>query len=914
MTWLRILALRWQSLFRKRRLEQELDEELRSHLEMLIEENLRKGMSSEEARYAARRSLGGVEQMKEVYREQRGLPVIETLVQDLRYGLRMLLKNRGFTAVAVLTLALGIGANTAIFSLINAVMLRMLPVREPERLALFAEVDTRGTRESFSYPLYERFLDHQSSFTGICAASSEGRMWMTVSAPGAGSATESVRAEKVSGNFFSVLGVNAVLGRILTAADDRPGDPQPVVIISHRFWQRRFGRDAAVVGRNIVLNDVPFTIVGVAPPGFFGFEVGSRPEVWLPLQMHPQVSTGPFKTALKEPGFGWLQLMGRLQPGVSREEARAEMDLVYQRRLAESAAAHGSKWSEEERRKHFARKVVLQSGATGWTELRKDFGQPLFLLMWAVGLVLLIACANVANLLLAHAAARQKELALRLAIGAGRGRLLRQLVTESLLLAGLGGTLGTLFSVWGTEVLLTYLPRRPDPILLQVGPDGRVFVFTLGVSVVTGLLFGLAPALRNTRLDLTAALKEQTGGTSASRLKINKILVITQVALSVFLLAGAGLFVRSLQKLKSINTGFTQENLLQFGLDGGQGYDVTRLVLLYEQTLQRLESLPGVRAASFTSIPLLTGSGWSDRFVPEGYAPESDEKLTFHGMRVGPRFFETMDIPLLLGRDFTARDTKQDGKRAEPSAPSVAVINQSLARRFFGTNNPLGRRFTLGSRAQESIEIVGVVTDAKYRNLRDPAPPTFYLPFFQRPNEWRVTFEVRTLRDPSSLVAALPPLLREIDPRLQVLGSYTMEQMVDESLLQERILAQLAGFFSVSALLLAALGLYGVLAYGVACRTREIGIRLAVGANRGEVIGLVIKQGLKLVCVGALIGLSAALAAMRVVKSLLYETAPTDAATFVGVTLLLVLVALVACWLPARRAAKIDPMTALRYE
>jgi putative ABC transport system permease protein len=321
-----------------------------------------------------------------------------------------------------------------------------------------------------------------------------------------------------------------------------------------------------------------------------------------------------------------------------------------------------------------------------------------------------------------------------------------------------------------------------------------------------------------------------------------------------------------------------------------------------------------VRAASFTSIPLLTGSGWSDRFVPEGYAPQPNEKLTFHGMRVGPRFFETMNIPLLLGRDFTVRDTKQDGKKVEPSAPSVAVINQSLARRFFGTDNPLGRRFTLGNRAQESIEIVGVVTDAKYRNLRDPAPPTFYLPFFQRPNEWRVTFEVRTLGDPSSLVAALPPLLREIDPGLQVLGSYTMEQMVDESLLRERILAQLAGFFSVSALLLAALGLYGVLAYSVASRTREIGIRLAVGAKRNEVIGLVIKQGLTLVCVGVLIGLSAALAAMRVVKSLLYEVAPTDPTTFVGVTLLLALVALLACWLPARRAAKIDPMSALRYE
>jgi putative ABC transport system permease protein len=914
MTWLRILAQRWMSLFRKRRLDQELDEELRSHLEMLIEENILKGMSSEEARYAARRSLGGVEQMKEVYREQRGLPVIETLVQDLRYGLRMLLKNRGFTAVAVLTLALGIGANTAIFSLINVVMLRMLPVREPERLALFAEVDTRGTWESFSYPLYERFLAHQGSFTGICAATSEGRMRMTVSAPGGGSATEPARTEKVSGNFFSVLGVNAVLGRTLTPADDRPGDPQPVVVISHGFWQRRFGRETAVVGKNILLNDVTFTIVGVAPPGFFGFEVGSSPDVWLPLQMHPQVSTGPFKTALKEPGFGWLQLMGRLQPGASLEAARAEMDVVYQRRLAESAAAHGSKWSEEERRKHFARKVVLQSGATGWTELRKNFRQPLFLLMGAVGLVLLIACANVANLSLAQAASRQKELALRLAIGAGRGRLFRQLLTESFLLAGLGGTLGTFFALWGTELLLTYLPRRPDPVLLQVGPDGRVFAFTLGVSVLTGLLFGLAPALRNARLDLTAALKEQTGGTSASRLKINKILVITQVALSLFLLAGAGLFVRSLQKLKSIDTGFTRENLLQFGLDSGQGYDVTRLVLLYRRTLERLESLPGVRAASFTSIPLLTGSGWSDVFVPEGYAPQPNEKLNFHGMRVGPRFFETMGIPLLLGRDFTPRDTRPAGKQAEPSAPSVAVINQSLARRFFGTDNPLGRRFTLSSRAQEPIEIVGVVTDAKYRNLRDLAPPTFYVPFFQRPNEWRVTFEVRTLGDPSSLVAALPPLLREIDPRLQVLGSDTMEQMVDESLLQERILAQLAGFFSVSALLLSALGLYGVLAYGVACRRREIGIRLAVGAKRHEVIVLVIKQGLKLVCVGALIGLSAALAVLRVVKSLLYEVAPTDPPTFAGVTLLLALVALLACWLPARRAARIDPMVTLRCE
>jgi predicted permease len=836
-------------------------------------------------------------------------------MNDLKFAFRQLLKNPGFTAVAVLTLALGIGANTAIFSVVNAVMLRTLPVPDPERLALVAIQDRQSSEEIFSFPVYEQLRAQNHSFASLGAASGERPMQMSMGALSPAASIEPVRAQIVSGNFFSTLGVPALMGRTLAAADDRSADPQPVVVISHGFWQRRFAGDPAVVGRSFALNDVPVTIVGVAPRGFFGIQVGANPDVWLPLQMLPQMS-GPAQAGLNDRGFTWLHLMGYLQPGISREQAAAEMDVIFWRDVVEQGARPGEQ-SADGKRSEVARKVVVRPGAAGWTQLRNVFREPLFVLMGSVALVLLIACGNVANLLLARSVTRRKEMALRLAIGASRGQLVRQLLTESLVLASWGGALGLFFAYVGTPLLLSCLPSSsiPIPILLDVAPDLRVLGFTLAVCAFTGTLFGLAPALRATRFELTATLKEPAGNASAgvSRLALNNALVVGQLALSLLLLAGAGLFVRSLQKLRSIDTGFAREHLVQFRLDPGDGYDTARRQLLYREMLERLEGLPGARAASLTFIMPLSDSGWGDKLVVEGNPLPTGEGSTFRGMKVGPRFLETMGIPLISGRDFSARDNRPVDPQTEPAAPWVMMVNQSLARQLFGSEDAIGRRLALASRPQEMIEIVGIVKDVKYRNLRDSAPATFYLPFFQYPTDF-ATFVVRTTGDPPGLVGMISKLVREINPRLQVQALQTMAQRVDELLIRERILAQMAGVFGVFALLLAALGLYGVLAYVAASRRREIGIRMAIGARPTDVLGLVIKRGMELVCLGTFVGSAGAIVATRFLKTLLYGVEPTDPATFACVILLLASVGLLACWLPARRAARVDPMEALRYE
>jgi predicted permease len=835
------------------------------------------------------------------------------MIQDLRYGARMLLKNKMFTLVAALSLALGIGANTAIFSLINAMMLRTLPVKDARELAIFSTIKETGPADIFSYPLYEMFRDRNQSFTGVIAGSGVSRARMIVNEQGSGGAVESAQQQRVSGNFFSMLGVGAVMGRMLTEADDNSASAQPAAVISYEFWKRRFGLDPGVVGRQITINDAPMVIAGVTPPGFSGFEVGARPDLWWPIR------------ALNDPGLNqrtrvWLRVMGRLRPGVNVAQAQAEIDVIFQQNIAEYGSQSGPRPGPRPMtpgRKggsdFYGKGIRLETGSAGYT-LRQQFRQPLFILMTTVGLVLLIACVNVANLLLARAASRRKEISVRLAVGAGRFRLIRQLLTESLLLAMIGGAAGLFLARLFTRALLNYLPEQTRGAL-DVTPDARVLGFTLAISVLTGLLFGLAPAWQATRVNLTASLKDQAGASaSRSRLALNKLLVVTQVALSLLLLIGAGLFVRSLRNLKGLDTGFDYEHIIQFSIDSGSGYNLAQDLNLSREMLSRLEALPGARSATLSNTGLLNPYGTITAVTLPGDTKPSYENPRCWVLRAGPRFFETMKTPILFGREFGPQDERPaqpDDQSAENAPPLHAVINQTMARHFFGDENPVGRRFI--DEGQE-LEIIGVAKGGKYRSLREPAPHTYYRYYFEQPSRSYTMFQLRAGGDPGSYAATIQRIVREIDPQLQVVDLRTMTDVVNESLINERFVAQTAGAFSLFALLLACVGLYGVMSYAVSRRTNEIGIRMALGALPGNVVRIVMREALLLVVLGVGIGLAAAAATTRFVSTLLFGLEPTDPLTIALATLIMIVVAALAGYLPARRASRIDPIEALRYE
>jgi len=836
-------------------------------------------------------------------------------VNDLRFAFRQLLKNPGFTAVAVLTLALGIGANTAIFTVINALLLRSLPVSNPEELVQVVARSEVSEANSFSYPFYKMLRDDGHSLSGLFAAGGVGERDQLI-VPGAGNAEiEFVHGQAVSGNFFSVLGVPAIIGRTLTPTDDQAADAQAVVVIGHDFWERRFAADPAVIGKVLNFKGIPFIVVGVTPPGFFGFQPGDNPDLWWPLQMAPQIDRDPQGWRMKE-GTSWLRLVGRLSVGVERRQAETELAVIYQRYRDEFAASRAAKWSADARRSYFAQKLELLPGHAGWTNLRQQFRRPLLILMTVVALVLLIACANVASLLVARAAARVREFSVRSALGAGRLRLVRQLLTESVLLSALGGLLGLCFAQGGTHVLLAFMQLKGHPESFSITPDLRVLLFTSGAALLTGLLFGLAPALRSSRIDLVSALKGSAGTVAgnASRQRLSQALVVTQVALSLVLLVGAGLFLRTLRNLKSMDMGFNRENVVQFDIDFVQRIEPRQRTVLYQELLTRLEALPGVQAASLYSFGLLSGNGWSDRVLSEGYVATPGEDLVCQGMWVGPKFFETFGIRILLGRDFSLEDDRTAAV-TNGNAPQVAVINELMARRYFGDAIPLGKRFYLPGRPERKFEIVGVVKDAKYHSLRRESPPTFYVPFFQDAGQG-MTLAVKGRGDLSATAttASLQKVVGEVFAAARVLNVKTLDEVVNASVHQERVVAQLGGFFSLFALALACLGLYGVLSFAVVQRTREIGVRVALGAQRRDVASLVIGNGLKLVLIGSVFGLPGALAATRLVSNLLYGVTPTDSVTVGCVELLFVVVGILASWLPARRATKINPIEALRCE
>ncbi len=838
------------------------------------------------------------------------------LFGDLRYALRMFRNNPGFTAVAVLSLALGIGANTAIFTLLDAVVLKMLPVKDPQELAVFGQGMGRGINGEddpvnrstvlYSYPLYKDLRDGNAIFQSLAAIDSmDHTVYMRDSAARPDAQPEAANARVVSGNYFDVLGIQPLLGRLIHPPDDVTAGAHPVVVLTHGYWQRRFASDPSIVGRSLLLNGQAYSVLGVAPKGFRGETVGQDADIFAPLAMQQEISR--FGPMLNDRKVSFLLLLGRLKPGVTVKQASAAMTLEFQQALRAEA---GGELSPDRERRLAQRHVEIVPAQQALSSLRRNYEQPLFLLMGVVGLVLLIACANVANLLLARAAGRRKEVGVRLALGASRGRLVRQLLTESLLLAGAGGLAGLLIAPWATQFLVRMVYASAETIPLNLDPDARVLGFTLAISVLTGLLFGLAPALRATRLDLAPTLKVQSRGTigETSRFTLSKGLVVTQVALSLLLLVGAGLFVGSLRNLRSLNLGFRPEKLLLVGIDPrGAGYSEEkpeRLTELYRKIRDRMQAIPGVESASVSFMPLLSGARRSSSAQVEGYTPGKDEPSNVRQMHVTPGYFETVGMTLAEGRVFDEHD--------RTGGAPVAIVNQKFAERYFAGRSALGGHIGFDGKTT-NIEIVGVARDAKYNDMREEEPELAFLPVYQEPQMLQ-SLEIRTRGDTTALTGEVKQALAEVDRNLPVRSVITMDAQVDRALQQERLMTNLTTFFGLLALLLASIGLFGVMSYAVSRRTSEIGIRMALGAEQRSVLWMVLRESLLLVVIGAAAGLVAAFASTRLLANLLYDTSPTDPLAFTLAAAVLLGVAALAAYLPARRAARVNPMVALRYE
>ncbi|HEV7747774.1 MAG TPA: ABC transporter permease [Pyrinomonadaceae bacterium] len=839
--------------------------------------------------------------------------MFDSLWKDIRYSWRGLLKRPAFTIVALVILALGIGANTAIFTLLNAVVLKKLPVSKPEELVLFYDQANEGTStrddgdipsgrtERFSYAAYRYFREHDTTYRELSGFRS-GETRVSVRRPEApGEAAERAYGHLVSGNYFSVLGVNAMRGRVLTNEDDAPGAP-PAALVSSGYWQQKLNSDPQIVGKNILLNNTAFTIVGVMPKEFFGVRVRRAPDFWVPLAFQPQIELRA--SYLDDQNVYWLNLVGRLKPGARIEQAQVAANLELRQFLTERA---GSQVNDDARLAIQNSYVTLASGARGLSGLRVFYSQALRMLMVIVALVLLIACANVGNLLLSRAAARQAEISLRQALGASRGRLIRQLLTESLLLAILGGAAGVLLAQWGVSLLVARLAATSP---LDVKPDVPVLLFTLGISVVSGVLFGIAPALRATRTDLTSALKEKSSQGRKRRFNLGSVLVVAQVALSLILLVGAGLFARSLVKLQQENLGFDRENVLLVSLDTRlAGYKPDQLSGLYRRLHERLSALPNVRSATLASYSPMQGTNTDSTITVRGYTPGKDEDTAVQDVLIGPDFTETLGVPLLLGRDFNLQDT--------PTSNRVAIVNQAFAKSFFQDQNPIGRRATFEQESdKDDFEIVGVIGDSKYNSAKDNPERTVFRPIFQVQDQLAFgnTFELRTEGDPLSLTGEVRAAIAQVDEKLPI-GTFTsLRLQTEQALSQEKLITQLVSFFGVLGLLLSCVGLYGIMAHAVVRRTNEIGIRMALGAERSHIIWMVLKESLMLVAIGLTVGLPAAWASAHLVSSQLFGLKPSDPVSLATAALLLTAVAALAGYLPARKASRVNPLIALRYE
>ncbi len=898
------LLFRLRSLFRRDAVESEADAELRFHFDQQVEKHIKSGRTREEATRRARLEFGGHEQLREEIRDARGVNFIETMFQDIRYGLRILGRTPVISCVAVLSLALGIGANTAIFSLIDTVMLRMLPVEKPEELTQVRIQDPRSPNDeaepTFTNPLWEELRNRQDFYSGIFAWS------LTQFDLAQGGVVHDVNGMFASGEYFSTLGIRPAAGRLITSDDDKRGCPG-VAVLSYGFWQDHFGGAESAVGSALSLDNQIFKVIGVSAPRFFGLEVGNKFDVAIPV-CTAQIFDGP-KSRLDRRSWWWLRVAGRSKPGVGSEELKARLGVVSPLVFG---AALPQDWEVKDQQAFLKRSFQPTSAATGTSYLRRQFTQPLHILMGVVGLVLLIACANIASLMLARASARHKEIAVRKALGASRARLIRQLLTECVLLSTAGAMLGVLFARWGSALLVRYISTGDNKVFLDLSFDWRTLSFTAGVAVFTGILFGVLPAFRSTRVSLTSAMKGSQAVDAESRAKFRsgKWIVASQVALSLVLLVASGLFLRSLVKLVTMDVGFDRNNVLivHANLHNAK-VAPDQQPAMFDEIESRLRTLPGVVSASRSVMTPVSNYVWNNELeVDTPNAPTGDAALAFFNF-VSPGYLGTLRTPLLAGRNFNEGDTK--------TAPLIAIVNETLARKFFRNGEALGKYFRVHAdpgKPEPPIQIVGLVKDAKYESLREEAHPTAYFPIAQvtEPVEEQV-FELRTATRPSALIPSVQEAVAGVSKAVP-LDFGTLAAQVDDSLVQERLLATLSTFFGALALLLAMIGLYGALSYLVAQRQREFGIRMALGAPRDSILRLVMRDVVIVLAGGLTVGAAISLAAVGILQKMLFGLAARDTVTLLASIGVLSAVAFFAGYLPARRATRIDPMVALRYE
>ena len=901
--WKRFLY-KLHNFLRPGRAEKDLAREIGSHLELLQEEFRRRGLTAEEALFAAKRAYGGIEQAKELHRDERSWLWLEQLRQDLRFCIRTLLKSPGFSLTAVLTLALGIGANTAIFSLIDAVMLKALPVSHPEQLLQvnMAGPDIWGIENPFvSNPIWEQLRDRQDTFSGLFGYAIAR---FDLSARGE---ARYVQGNYVSGQFFDTLALRPIAGRVITTADDRRGCPGTAVL-SYGYWQSEYGGRARVAGTTILLDGHPFEILGAIGPGFTGVDVGRESDIYVPLCAEKII--GGQNTSLDARSGGWLRVIGRPKPGISMNQVAARLKTLASP-IIEATVPPNVGPSQQEM--YLKRTFNVQMAAGGLSSIRAKYREALMLLMVIVGVVLLIACSNVANLLLARGAARQREIAIRMALGSGRGRLIRQLLIESLLLSLTGAALGIVFAYWGARLLVGLLASnvyRENQVFLDLSIDSRVLAFTVGMAVLTGLLFGLAPAWRATRVDPQSAMKANARGvTQGGKFALGKVLVVVQVALSLVLVAGAGLLLATFIRLEMLDPGFARAHVLLVDVDLGEKTTPSaRRGVVFARVLDHLRALPGIRSASHSNNTPLGGAVDASYLQIDGYTSASKGRELVFLNEVSDQYFETLGTRLLAGRDFNAHDAA--------GSPKVAIVNESFAKKYFHGQNPIGRRYRAeqGNKLGEPVEIIGLVRDAKYLDLREDFHPTVYVAANQDANPGKiVTFELRAAGNATTVIQEAKRAVDAADPDAS-LQIRTLAGQVDESLARERLLAALSGFFGGLALLLAMIGLYGVTSYNVTQRRNEIGIRMALGAQQSRVLRMVLGEVAILIVMGLAIGLAATIGATHFIASLLYGVRANDPWTLFLAAAMLALVAALAGFLPARRASRLDPMETLREE
>jgi predicted permease len=908
------LVRRIANLFSRTKVEADIDAELRAHIDLRTADNIADGMPAEEARRDALLRFGNQTVTRERVAAADAALALSSVGADIRYGFRQLRRSPGFTSVALITLALGIGANTAIFSLIDAALLKMLPVRHPEQLVQLKSISpTFPVNDAFSFTAVKAFRERTQVFAGVIALRRMHNIDFEVDGRGG-----LANLQLVSGNYFSVLGVNAVLGRTLLPADESVAGQNAVAVLGYDYWRSRFALDPGVIGKTILLNNAAYTIVGVTAPEFYGVQPGERVDVSVPLTTMSLVNPGFAATGLpydvlKAPYRNWLYVIARLAPGVTPEKATASRGPVYAEITREAAAGlAGLPVDSPAVRSAFLQlRLRIDPAGQGQAALREQFSKPLWVVMAIVGLLLLVTCANVANLLLARANAREREIAVRLAMGAGKLRLMRQLITESVLLALGGGALGLGLAYWGSTSLLVLMAQGRSPVSLIVNPDGTVLAFTLAASMITAILFGTLPAWRATRLDPAQSIAMGARGTAGAgrRSRLGRALVVVQVAVSLVLLIGAGLMARSLENLRDFYPGFNKENVLLFAINQGMvGYKEEQTVPLYERILDRVQAIPSVTKASLSVHEPLSTNVSTTTVKVQGPAMQAGEDLSSVGVEpVGPNYFATLQAPLKSGREFTTADRAGTQK--------VGVVNESFARHFFGDSNPIGRFVSIpGYRGDADwIRIVGEAHDMKVHDLRETGQLMLYVPMLQAP-EGGATFELRTAVSPEKVQLAVINAVKEIDGRLPVFQVKALSAQLDDSLVEERLVASLSSVFGGLALLLACVGLYGLMAYTVSRRTAEIGIRMALGAERGSIARMVVGETLLLVGCGLAIGIPSAAFASRLMASQLFGLKPGDPATILGACLAMAAVTLIASYLPARRAASVNPIQALRSE